>query len=263
MDGTIRVRSAAWFATAVVLSVFATVLVMQTLTAGAASDDEGSTFVPVTPCRLFDFRPEPFTVGPKNTPLGSGETNVYTQSVTGATGDCVIPADATAISMNVTVLNGTAQSNLRIFPADVEIPNASNLNWLAGQSPTPNKVDVKLSAEGEINLFNFNGTVDVIADVVGYYSTSNVVRDFEVVEGSFPIDLSVGETQGESVFCPEGKLVTGGGASITTNDGLELSGSVPRLDLDGWLGRVVFEDGPATGTLNVYAICAAGVTVGE
>lgn len=261
MDGTIRIRSAAWFATAVVLSVFATVLVMQTLTAGAASDDEGSTFVPVTPCRLFDFRPEPFTIGPKNTPLGSGETNVYTQSVTGAIGDCVIPADATAISMNVTVLNGTAKSNLRIFPADVEIPNASSLNWLAGQSPTPNKVDVKLSAEGEFNLFNFNGTVDVFADVVGYYSTSNVVRDFEVVEGRVAVDLVLGETQGLTVMCPEGKLVTGGGASITSNDGLELYRTIPASNLAGWSGAVVWDADPGTGTLNVHAICASGVTV--
>jgi hypothetical protein len=91
MDGTIRVRTAAWFATAVVLSVFATVLVMQALTAGASNHDEGSTFVPVPPFRLFDFRPEPFNIGPKSTPLNAGEANVYTQPVTGAIGNCIIP----------------------------------------------------------------------------------------------------------------------------------------------------------------------------
>jgi hypothetical protein len=39
MDGTIRVRTAAWFATAVVLSVFATVLVMERLNVSATVDD--------------------------------------------------------------------------------------------------------------------------------------------------------------------------------------------------------------------------------
>jgi len=264
MDGTIQVRTAAWFATAVVLSVFATVLVMQTLTAGASNNDDGSTFVPVTPCRLFDFRPDPDNVGPKSTPLNADEANVYTQPVTGATGNCIIPEDATAISMNVTVLNGTAQSNLRVFPANVDTPDASNLNWLAGQSPTPNKVDVQLSPDGEIKLFNFNGTVDVLADVVGYYSQSNVVRDFELLTEDFGIDFdNAGDLSGSSIQCPEGKLVTGGGASIINNDGLDLKGTVPRTDMTGWSASVIAESPPYTGTLIVYAICAAGMTIGE
>jgi hypothetical protein len=72
--------------------------------------------------------------------------------------------------MNVTIVNPTAQSNLRVYPADVATPTASNLNWLPGQSPTPNKVDVKLSSDGKIRLYNHAGTVDVLADVVGYYT---------------------------------------------------------------------------------------------
>jgi hypothetical protein len=39
MDGTIRVRTAAWFATAVVVSMFATLLVMQEWRADAAPGD--------------------------------------------------------------------------------------------------------------------------------------------------------------------------------------------------------------------------------
>jgi hypothetical protein len=166
--------------------------------------------------------------------------------------------------MNVTVLNGTAQSNLRVFPANVDTPNASNLNWLAGQSPTPNKVDVQPSPDGKIKLFNFAGTVDVLGDVVGYYSQSNVVRDFELVIEDFVVDLdNKGETEGRTAFCPEGKLVTGGGVTILNNNGLELKGTVPDLDMGGWSGSVIAEDSPDTGTMSIYAICAAGVTIGE
>jgi hypothetical protein len=99
---------------------------------------------------------------------------VYTQPVTGTNGNCTIPSDAVGVSMNVTIVNPTAMSNLRVFPADEATPLASNLNWLPGQSPTPNKVDVKLSPDGEIKLFNFNGTVNVLADVVGYYTDASL-----------------------------------------------------------------------------------------
>lgn len=174
---TLRVRSIVWFATGVVLAVFAMILVTQSWTADAAPGDSDSSFVPIAPCRLFDTRPgeEPDTG--KKTPLAAGEGNVFTQQVTGSVGNCTgIPGDATAVSMNVTIVNPTAQSNLRVFPANVTTPTASNLNWLPGQSPTPNKVDVKLSTDGKIKLFNFNGTVDVLADVVGYYTSSSLTE---------------------------------------------------------------------------------------
>jgi hypothetical protein len=76
--------------------------------------------------------------------------------------------------MNVTVVDGTAQSNLRLYPADTAEPLVSNMNWKAGDSATANKVDVKLSPTGQIKLANFNGTVNVIGDIVGYYTNSTL-----------------------------------------------------------------------------------------
>ncbi len=113
------------------------------------------------------------------------------QQVTGVNGDCDVPVGAVGVSLNVTVANGSAQSNLRLYPEGVEPPTASNLNWVAGQSPTPNKVDVKLSAEGRVVVQNFKGTVDVIADVVGY-STRATLDDIETrltaLENGIPAD---------------------------------------------------------------------------
>jgi len=136
-----------------------------TITIGGGA---GVVFVPITPCRLFDTRPAPNNVGTRTTPLGPADT--HTQSVTGTNGNCTIPAAASAVAMNVTTVNATATSFLTIWPADAAQPLASNLNWVAGSPPTPNKVDVKLSADGRIKLFNNGGTVDVLADVVGYYA---------------------------------------------------------------------------------------------
>lgn len=134
------------------------------------SSGERAAFVPITPCRLFDTRPSD-QVGPRSAPLGPGDT--HTQQVTGANGNCTIPADATAVSMNVTVVQGTASSFLTLWPSDAPRPLASNLNWVPGSAPTPNKVDVKLSATGAVNVFNLDGTVHVLADVVGFYADHN------------------------------------------------------------------------------------------
>jgi hypothetical protein len=142
------------------------------VTNAVVSTGEKAVFVPIAPCRLFDLRPAPEMVGPRSAPLGPGET--YTQAVRGANGLCNLPADATAIAMNVTAVGGTAGSFLTIWPSDVSPrPLASNLNWIPGSPPTPNKVDVKLSVDGNINMFNLSGSVSVLADVVGYYADHN------------------------------------------------------------------------------------------
>jgi hypothetical protein len=189
MDGTIRVRTAAWFATAVVLSVFATVLVMQAWRVDAAPGDTDSTFVPVTPCRLFDYRPGELPDGGKRTPLVAGSP--ATQQVTGTVGNCIIPdTGVVGVAMNVTVVDGTAQSNLRLYPADTAEPLVSNMNWKAGDSATANKVDVKLSSAGAIKLANFSGTVNVIGDIVGYYTDSSLKELAATVGGVDPAVLA-------------------------------------------------------------------------
>lgn len=128
-----------------------------------------SSFVAIDPCRLFDTRSNPtYNIGPRNTPLGATET--YDQRVWGDNGECWIPQDAVAVAMNVTIVNPTSSSYLTLFPPDASRPNASNLNWQAGQAPTPNKVDVRIADDGWVSIYNNSGTVDVLADVVGYYS---------------------------------------------------------------------------------------------
>jgi hypothetical protein len=201
MDGIIRVRTAAWFATAVVVSVFATLLVMQEWRADAASGDSDATWVAVEPCRLFDQRPGKEPLGGKKTPLAAGSP--ATQQVTGNVGDCTIPTSGVvAVSMNVTIVSPTAQSNLRLYPADAASePVVSNLNWLAGDSATPNKVDVKLSSTGAVKIAVANGTVNVLGDVVGYY-TDTSLKELDTRVTSLEAKAGPG-------VLPSGKTLTG------------------------------------------------------
>ena len=130
--------------------------------------DDKPVFVAITPCRLVDTRPGDNNVGGRTTPLTAGDTLAL--QVTGSTGECAgIPSDAIAAAMNVTAIQGTARSFLTIYPADADLPNASNLNWNGGDPPTPNKVDVKLGDTGEVKITNAFGTVHVAADLAGYY----------------------------------------------------------------------------------------------
>jgi hypothetical protein len=123
----------------------------------------------------MDLRAGEFNIGPRDTPLSPQEA--YVQQVTGTNGECSLPSTATAVALNVTAVDGTAPSFLTLYPGGT-LPTASNLNWLPGQPPTPNKVDVKLSASGKVSMYNANGHVNVIIDVAGYY-TDSTIADLE------------------------------------------------------------------------------------
>ncbi len=215
-----RTALAAAIATTAVAS-----LAVAAWTASAAPGDGDATFTPITPCRLFDDRPAPHTIGPNNTPLTSGTDR--TIQITGTTGDCTIPTDATAIAMNVTIANPTEQSNLRVWPADQPKPTASNLNWLPGQSPTPNKVDVALSPTGAITLANHNGHVNVIADAVGYYASTSLTDLHSELDA---LRATVDELSDRSHFGVESITVNTSGLVLSRSPGLRDATVVRQKD---------------------------------
>lgn len=183
--GTIRVRTVAWSVTAGALALIAMCLVlMQAFAADAAAGDADATFVPLAaPCRLIDTRPAPDRVGPKAT-LGAGDTE--TIQATGTNGNCVIPAEAVGLSLNVTALNATAGTFLTFWPDGAQ-PRVSSLNPTPGQPPIPNAVTVSLSGAGAFNVFNKFGTVDMVIDVNGFYtkkSLQNLEARLDALESS-------------------------------------------------------------------------------
>lgn len=135
----------------------------------AVSPSGASTLVPITPCRILDSRPAPDNIGNRNTPIGAGETHVVTAH--GNNGNCTgIPTSATGLSLNVTALNATNPTFVTVWANGAAQPTSSNLNPLPGQGPVPNSVTTSLSGDGKFNIFNGYGSVNVIVDVVGYYS---------------------------------------------------------------------------------------------
>ena len=130
-----------------------------------AASSAPSSFVSITPCRLFDTRAsEP--VGDRSTPLTANET--FVRQVTGTNGNCAIPAGATAINYNLTIPNGL-DGYLTLYPADAARPNASSINPVTGEGVKVNGGTVGLSAAGAVALYSLQGPLDAILDITGYF----------------------------------------------------------------------------------------------
>lgn len=141
------------------------------LVGAAVSSSERAVFIPITPCRLVDTRAGSGVL-PRNTPFGSGE--IYTINAHGDNGQCRdIPADATALSLNVTSLAASTLTYFTFWPTGTLQPNASSLNPAPGQPPTPNAVITDISPAGQFNIFNERGTIGAIIDINGYYVDHN------------------------------------------------------------------------------------------
>ena len=119
----------------------------------------------VAPCRVVDTRDAP---GPWGGPAIFGGT---TRSFTIA-GRCAVPVDATAVSLNVTAVQGIVGGYLTLFAGDApQAPLASTLNFSAGQTRASNAiVPLSLGGGGTIQVRNGSGgPVHLVLDVGGYF----------------------------------------------------------------------------------------------
>lgn len=167
MEATIRVRTLVNYAVAMLAAAVATLVVMWAMSADAAPGDADTTFVPITPCRLIDTRAASRigafpTFGPEQT---------RTLQAHGTNGQCTLPTQAVALSLNITALDATTNTFITAWPNGTR-PNSSSLNPQPGVRAF-NAVTVKLDS-GEFRLFNKAGGVDLIVDVNGYYTKSSL-----------------------------------------------------------------------------------------
>jgi sugar lactone lactonase YvrE len=133
---------------------------------GVTENSQGADglYNPLTPSRILDTRTGNGTNGIIQ-PLGPGAVLALQVANRGG----VDPASVSAVVLNVTVADPTAASYLTIYPSDAARPLASNLNFVPGQT-VPNRVIVKLGADGAVKIFNSAGSVNVIADVGGWFT---------------------------------------------------------------------------------------------
>jgi hypothetical protein len=134
----------------------------------------GASYVALSPYRTCDTRAEQTGVVAANqcnhNGTGTGTLGAAGSLSVQVTGDGGVPASGvSAVVLNVTVTNTTAASYLTVWPDPTARPNASDLNWVAGET-VPNLVVVELGSDGAVDIYNYSGSTDVIVDVEGYYS---------------------------------------------------------------------------------------------
>ncbi|MFJ7774562.1 PKD domain-containing protein [Streptomyces yangpuensis] len=135
---------------------------------GYYQPDAGQRFAPITPTRVVDTR----TAGGA---LGGGQTR--TVKVAGVNG---IPADATAVALNLTGTGATENSHVIAYPHQDQRPTTSNLNLEPGKDKS-NQAIVPVGPNGTITLYTNSGSTHLVLDAVGYYGPNGTTLFTPVV----------------------------------------------------------------------------------
>jgi hypothetical protein len=145
---------------------------------GIVTPTQVEVFVSLTPSRILDTR-GPASGGPIGvptaTPLQPGQQLDLTVSGPGK----AVPAGATAAVLNTTIdYDATLHSFLTIWPTGQPRPISSTNNALPG-SEVSNLTVARLGTGGAISIYNQQGEVNLVLDVVGYLVPLNQVTGFE------------------------------------------------------------------------------------
>jgi hypothetical protein len=137
---------------------------------------QGALFYAISPTRICDTR-SAGSVGYSTECTGETLAQGGTLSIQVAGTDGVptelAPSPPVAVIANVTAVSGTSFTFFTLYPANVSLPNASDLNVDANQN-TPNLVIVQVAASGgqagDVDLFNDLGTINAVVDVSGWFA---------------------------------------------------------------------------------------------
>jgi len=128
----------------------------------------------LTPCRLIDTRNGAGASTSDDGPIGA-RTSPGPYDIT-VKGFCGVPANATAVTLNITVVSPTQAGDLRIANLDANpYPVVSTLNYAANEPALANGAIVPLKA-GTGNDLRIvfamvgAGNLQIIVDVTGYFS---------------------------------------------------------------------------------------------
>jgi uncharacterized protein YvpB len=193
------------------------------------------------------------------------------------TGRGNIPASGvSAVAINVTAVNPTANGYVTAYPTGAGIPNASNLNIAAGQV-TANRVIVQVGSGGRVSLYNCCGQLQLVVDINGWYTDGGVATsggeyaflnparllDTRDGTGGFQGVLSHGQGLDLAVLGRGG--VPGSGVSAvainTTVTGPAFGGFATVYSSDNWPMRASdlnFATGQTTANLTLVRVGADG-----
>ncbi|NNN20882.1 MAG: hypothetical protein HKL80_02610 [Acidimicrobiales bacterium] len=211
-------------------------------------------YTPVSPTRICDTRAVSSSTLTNqcntlpNTTLGTNSTlNVQ---VTGVFGTSVIPSNATSVVMNITATNTTQPGYLTVYPTGSTRPVSSNLNFIAGET-VPDLVEVGVGTNGDITIYNFMGSTDVLVDIEGY----NAPTTTSTTTGQYiPIaPVRICDTRAVSKGIASNQCDTSPNGTLSSNNTLTVN--VAGSGLGGTLDNV-----PSNATAIVLNLTATNTT---
>jgi hypothetical protein len=224
-------------------------------TSGYFAPAQADGYAPVTPYRLLDTRTG---TGGHNAPLTSADP--VRLKVAGVGG---VPAEATAVAVNLTVASPTNPGYIRAYADGSAMPSVSNLNFAPGQA-IANAAIVPVGKDGYIDIvLPTAGSARMIVDVDGYFSTNTTEAASSYVPQTPTRDLdtrtlSTGAIQAGSYYSLPLGAKTSLAPSIT---GVVLNATVTQPAAGGDL--VVFPDNKSSsGSLVIPTSSSLNFTAG-
>lgn len=173
-------------------------------------------FNKVTPCRIIDTRnaggiliagvPRNFDANGPFTAQGGSSTT------------CGLPSgDPAALVLTVTAVTPTGAGNLRAYPKDSGVPNASTVNYVAGQNIANTTIVPLKQDAGDALEFTVSANVSnshLVADVVGYFWAPSATPVDCVTNFTSQGVVGGGSWQFTTADCSSERILTGGGVNI-------------------------------------------------
>jgi len=201
---------------------------------------DGTRVHMITPARIMDTRGFPTIDGQFQ---GGGPVSQNQTRDLDVTGRGGVPANnVTAIVMNITATEPTMSSYVTAYPGDVTKPNASNLNFVPGET-VPNLAIVRVPTNGIVKLYNLFGNTHLVVDVVGYFDDDESTDAGRVVP-VFPGRLFDTRTSGLGPVPP--------GFVLSLNMG-PFNAGVTNEQASGYVLNTTVTEPTADGYLTVFA----------
>jgi hypothetical protein len=217
-----------------------------------------ANYHPILPYRILDTRPTNCVQCVQDPTFGAG--TIRKVQLTGLSFGVAIPSDSTAVVLNVTEVEGNANSLLTVYPFGTGLPQASNLNFAAGKV-IANLVTVTLGQGGAIDIYNAYGTVNVLADVEGYFEpapSSTVTGEFHPIS---PVRVCDTRTTSPTPACKAHGVLGPGAAMLVNVTGIGIgSDSVPA---DGSAAGVVVNLTGVAGSALTFLSLSATTSTGQ
>jgi subtilisin family serine protease len=174
------------------------------------------------PLRLLDTRPGQQACNAPAAPLVANTP--FTQQARVNCNSLIIPANATAIVGNATVVNFISNGGwITLYPSDAALPNASNLNFTANQI-IPNSFTVGLGSDGAFKINSVAGA-HFIVDIAGYFSPDMVdVNGAGLLFTPLPVPVRLLETRPGETGCFTPGTPLNGGATFSQQARLTCNG---------------------------------------